>query len=103
MSQERKPPMRLLLSFVWLLLGAAILACVISKAGDPPDGSPLYYLGIRPIASLAPFLGAVWLVAVLVPHWPRVSVAQRILLFSTLIAAASLCTWVFYTVWRLRA
>jgi len=102
-SQERKPPVRLLLAFVWLLLGGAVLACIISKAGDPPDGSPVYYLFIRPLASLAPLFGAIWLFALVAPHWSRIRAPQRASLLFTLIASATFCAWVFYTVWRMRA
>jgi len=102
-SSESKPPVRMLLSFIWLVLVGAVLGCLVSKAGDPPDGSPLYYLGVRPLASLAPFFGAIWLCLVLVPHWPQVSRTQRVSLLITVMAAASLCAWVFYTVWRMRA
>ena len=102
-SSERKPPVRLLLAFLWLVLAGAVLGCLISNAGDPPDGSPVYYLGIRPLASLAPLFGAIWLCSVLTPHWPRVSPTQKLSLLLTLVAAASLCAWVFYTVWRMRA
>jgi len=102
-SKEKKPPVRMLLSFAWLVLVGAVLGCLVSKAGDPPDGSPLYYLGVRPLASLAPLLGAIWLSSVLAPHWGHVSRAHKLSLLIAFIASATLCAWVFYTVWHMRA
>ena len=102
-SRARKPQVVLLLSFVWLLLAAGFLGCVIAKTGDPPDGSPLYYLCVRPLAALAPMFGSVWLLAVLLPHWSRISRMQKGAVFSALFGALALCTWVFFTVWRMRA
>jgi hypothetical protein len=98
-SLLHKPSVGLLVSLVWLLIGAAYLACIISKAGDPPDGSPLYH-ALQPFAALAPGFGAVRVSAVLMPHWPHISLSQKAIALSTIFAAVTLCVWVFYRLWR---
>lgn len=100
LSQKRKPPVPFFLLFLWFVLMGAALGCLVSRAGDPPDGSPLYYLGVRPLAALAPLLAAIWLLLLLAPHWSKVHRMQKVALLTALIAAAGLCAWVFYTVWR---
>lgn len=94
----RSPSAAFLIAFCWALVAGAILVCVVAKNGAPPNGSPLFYYGIRPPASVAPIFGAAWALVVLLPRWRQVSGIQKFLFFSALVAAIIVCAWVFYTI-----
>lgn len=95
-------PVIFLASFVWLIILGGILVCMVAKNGDPPYGSTWYYLLVRPAASVAPVLCALWAIAILGSRWSDVSTSSKALLILGLAIAVALCCWTFYTVFLIQ-